>query len=186
MLVAQQKRKENIAEYILYIYQIEDLIRAFNFDLDRIESGLVSQYQVDEKTAQQIKDWYKNLVVMMEKENIREKGHLQFLINLIHDVNDFHLKLLEVGTDKAYVSAFQTVSGLISELKLKSNVVQNDFQVSLDAVYGYLLLKMKKREISDGTTDAVKRISSWLGLLAKLFRDFESGVFEFDYRIDLN
>jgi len=32
MIAAQQKRKENIVEYILYIYQIEDLIRAFQFN----------------------------------------------------------------------------------------------------------------------------------------------------------
>ena len=54
MLVAQQKRKENIAEYILYLYQIEDLIRAFHLDISKIEIKLVSQYQVDEKTKQEI------------------------------------------------------------------------------------------------------------------------------------
>ena len=28
MIIAQKKRKENIAEYLLYMWQIEDLIRA--------------------------------------------------------------------------------------------------------------------------------------------------------------
>ena len=36
MLVAQKKLKENIAEYLLYMFQIEHVIRSFNFDLTAI------------------------------------------------------------------------------------------------------------------------------------------------------
>ena len=78
MLVAQQKRKENIAEYILYMYQIEDLIRAYHFNISNIETKLVSQYHVDEKTKQEISDWYKNLVVMMQKEGFRKRDISSF------------------------------------------------------------------------------------------------------------
>ena len=34
MIIARRKRKENIAEYLLYMWQVEDLIRANNFDMD--------------------------------------------------------------------------------------------------------------------------------------------------------
>ena len=34
MLIAQKKKKENIAEYILYLFQIEDIVRSFKFNLD--------------------------------------------------------------------------------------------------------------------------------------------------------
>ena len=175
MLTAQQKRKENIVEYILYLYQIEDLIRAFQFDMSRIEANLVTQYQVDEKTKLEISEWYKNLVAMMQKEGVQEKGHLQFLTNLINDLNELHLKLMESGIDKAYVSEFQSISGLITELNMKGNTVINDVQTSLDAVYGFLLLKMQKKEITVETTEAIKRLSSWLALLSSLFKDFELG-----------
>ena len=180
MLTAQQKRKENITEYILYLYQIEDLIRAFQFSILSIETNLVSQYRVDDKTKQEISAWYKNLVVMMEKEGVQEKGHLQFLTNLINDLNEFHLKLMETGINTEYISEFQSVSGLITELNLKGNAVKNDVQISLDAIYGFLLLKMQKKEITDETTEAIKRLSTWLGLLSKLFKDFESGDLEFE------
>ena len=175
MLVAKQKRKENIAEYILYLYQIEDLIRAFQFDMNLIQEKLVSNYQADEKTSAEITDWYNNLVVMMEKEGIKEKGHLQFLTNLIGDINEFHMKLMETGTEKVYVQNFKSVSGLITELKQKNKIAKNDIQLGLDTVYGFLLLKMKKAEISDGTINAVKQLSQWLGILSKLHKDFEAG-----------
>ncbi|HPE76598.1 MAG TPA: DUF4924 family protein [Draconibacterium sp.] len=180
MLTAQQKRKENIVEYILYLYQIEDLIRAFQFNISAIEANLISQYQTEEKIKKEITEWYKNLVVMMEKERIQEKGHLQFLTNLINDINELHLKLMESGVDSVYVSEFQSISGLITELSMKGNSAKNDVQTSLDAVYGFLLLKMQKKEITEETTEAIKRLSSWLATLSGLFKDFESGDLDFE------
>jgi len=180
MIAAQQKRKENIVEYILYIYQIEDFIRALQFNISNIEMQLVSQYQVDDKTRIEILDWYKNLVVMMEKEGIREKGHLQFLVNQINDLNEFHLKLMETEINKEYVGVFQSISGLITELNQKNKSVKNDLQISIDAIYGFLLLKMQQKEVTNETIEALKRLSTWLGLLSKLYKDFELEVFDFD------
>jgi hypothetical protein len=180
MIAAQQKRKENIVEYILYIYQIEDFIRALQFNISNIDMQLVSQYQVDDKTRIEILDWYKNLVVMMEKEGIREKGHLQFLVNQINDLNEFHLKLMETEINKEYVHVFQSISGLITELNQKNKSVKNDLQISIDAIYGFLLLKMQQKEVTNETIEALKRLSTWLGLLSKLYKDFELEVFDFD------
>lgn len=179
MLVAQQKRKENIAEYILYLYQVEELIRAFQFDLDLIEKRLVAAYKVDEKTTDEIKNWYINLVIMMDKEGIREKGHLQFLSNLITDVNEFHLQLMQTGADKLYVQKFQLTAGLLTELKAKNKEAKNDVQLALDTIYGFLLLKMKETKVSDATSDAVKSLSQWLGILSELYKKFETGDFSF-------
>lgn len=179
MLIAKQKRKENIAEYILYLYQIEDLIRAFKLDSSLINERLVSTYQVDEKNKGEIQAWYDNLVVMMEKEGIQKKGHFQFLINLISDVNEFHLKLMETRKNELYIQNFHSYAGLLAELKLKNPTATNDVQLALDTIYGYLLLKMKKTEVTSGTFDAVKRLSKWLGELSNFYKDFESGDMEF-------
>jgi hypothetical protein len=179
MLVAKQRRKENIAEYILYLYQVEDLIRAFKFDISIIEEKLVTNYKADENTSAAIKDWYQNLVSMMEKERIQEKGHLQFITNLISDVNQFHLKLMETAEDKIYVQTFQSVSGLITELKAKNPAAKNDVDLGITAIYGFLLLKMQQKDISIDTLEAIKRISKWLSVLSKLYKDFETGDFEF-------
>lgn len=178
MLIAQKKRKENIAEYILYLYQVEDLIRAFQSDLDLINERLVTAYKANEKTSGEISDWYANLVIMMEKERITDKGHLQFLLNLIAEINQLHLKLLSSESEKAYNQSFNTISGILSELKQKNKTAENDIQVGLDAIYGYLLLKMKKAEISEETEQAIKLLSHWLGQLSGKFREFESGTLE--------
>lgn len=179
MLVAKQKRKENIAEYILYLYQVEDLIRAFKFDMAVIEEKLVLNYKADEVTSKAISDWYQNLLTMMEKEGIQENGHLQFITNLISDVNDFHLKLMETKEEIVYAQTFKTVAGLLTELKEKNPSAKSDVELGITAIYGFLMLKMQQKKISIDTTEAIKRISRWLSVLSKMYKDFESGDFEF-------
>lgn len=178
MLVARQKRKENIAEYILYLYQVEDLIRAFQLDMNVINNNLVPRYKVDESTAKDISDWYENLVVMMEKEGKQKNGHLQFLVNLVNDLHEFHLRLMQTDSDPMYVSVYKAVAGLVNELKQKNPAAGNEVQVAIDGIYGYLLLKIQKKEITPETQDAVKRMSTWLSHLSMLFKDFESGDLE--------
>ncbi len=175
MLIAQQKRKENIAEYILYFYQVEDLIRAFQLDMDLINEKLVASYQVDEKTATEISAWYENLVAMMKKEGRQYSGHLQFLENLTADLNEFHLRVIAGAEAPLYTSSYQSVEGLINELSQKNHYATNTVQTALDGIYGYLLLRMQKKEISSETTKAVKRLSSWLSQLSQLYREYEAG-----------
>lgn len=179
MLIAKQKRKQNLAEYILYLFQIEDLIRAFRFDMDLIRQNLVTKYQADEATSKEIADWYENLVLMMEKEQIRESGHLRFLLNLINDLNEFHLSLISRNKDD-YKTVFQLVAPILAELKQKNTKAENDISLALDTIYGYLLLKIKNSEISNSTAEAVQQISKWLGKLSAYYKEYEEG------KLDLN
>jgi hypothetical protein len=179
MIVAKRKRKENIAEYILYLYQVEDLIRAFHFDMDLISENLVKSYDTDKTTSEELAAWYENLVLMMKKEGKQEKGHMQFLSNLLEEVNEFHQRLLSSEADKIYPSVYQAVTGLIDELKQRNPTTDKAVQVGIDGIYGYLMLKIQKKEIHPETEEAVKRISNWLAYLSKIFREYENGKFEF-------
>lgn len=179
MRIAQQKRKENIAEYILYLYQVENLIRAFQLDMGMINEHLIKKYDAEEEEAKNISEWYRNLTLMMEKEGKQEKGHLQFLSNLLNELNEFHLRLLQSKTDQTYVQIYQAVTGLIAELKLKNPDAISEVQVAIDGVYGYLLLKIKQQDISSQTQEALKRLSQWLSYLSQRFKEYESGNVEF-------
>ena len=46
MYIAQSKRKENIAEYILYLWQLEDLLRALQFSPEAVYSQLVQKQEL--------------------------------------------------------------------------------------------------------------------------------------------
>ena len=66
MYIAQQKRRENIAEYILYLWQLEDLLRALKFSPEAIYTSLVQNSDYDEQTKQQVFMWYMSLAGLLQ------------------------------------------------------------------------------------------------------------------------
>lgn len=178
MLIAKELRKTNIAEYILYMWQIEDLLRACGFDENLIEQKLVGRFNAEEIQRQVIMDWYKNLVVMMEKEQVKDKGHIQVLINLVNDLNEFHLKMLETGVDQEYMNLYSQNTSTIAELAQKSEL-DNEILVCLNALYGYMLLKLKSTEISTETHASIENFARQVGHLSARYIQFENDDFEF-------
>ena len=95
MFVAQELRKKNIAEYLLYMWQIEDTIRAFDCSLRRIRDEWISRFDyTDDQTEEEI-DWYGNLIRMMNQEGCREKGHLQINKVTMQMLIELHDQLLQ-------------------------------------------------------------------------------------------
>lgn len=174
MLIAQEKRKTNIAEYILYMWQVEDLIRAHQFNMDLIDQGLISQYAQPPKVKNDIRDWYANLMVMMHREGVREKGHLSFLKTLLAEMNDLHLRLLRDPYEVQYHELYQFAADNLRAFrhKLKDNTT-NDIESCLNALYGLLLLRLKKQTISHDTEVAMATFSRLLAVLSQRFLQAE-------------
>ena len=102
MIIAEQKRKENIAEYLLYMYQVEDMIRANKLDLDSIEQTLISKFDVPYGVKRDMREWYKNLIGMMREEQKEVAGHLAILENLSDQMHAMHHEILKKGIDTSY------------------------------------------------------------------------------------
>lgn len=180
MLIAREKRKNNIAEYLLYMWQIEDLLRACSFDEEKIEHLLVNRFNAEGAQQIEIKAWYLNLARMMENEHVQEKGHIQVLVNLVNDLNEFHLKMLEVGSDPEYIGLYMQNKDSITELAQRSGSDNNnEVEVCLNALYGFLLLKLKNAEITELTRETFVGLSRMLGHLSARYIQFENDDFEF-------
>ncbi len=180
MLIAQELRKTNIAEYILYMWQVEDLLRACSFNPELIDKKLVSRFNADEKTSAAIADWYNNLALVMEKEHIRQNGHLQVISNLVNDLNEFHLKMIETQSDGDYMRLYRMNHDAISEFVRKSDKsVENEVEACLNALYGVLLLKLKNAEISFLTQNTIEGFGRMIGHLSARYIQFENDDFDF-------
>ena len=77
MFVSKQLKESNIAEYLLYMWQVEDMIRANGMDMERISQTLVAPARLDAEREAQLVEWYENLIEMMRMEGVSERGHLQ-------------------------------------------------------------------------------------------------------------
>ena len=61
MDIALAKRRENIAEYILYLWQIEDLLRALQFSPEAIYSQLIAPRGIEEGQRHNYLLWYMDI-----------------------------------------------------------------------------------------------------------------------------
>ena len=170
MIIARQKRKENIAEYLLYMWQVEDLIRANKFDMDSINRTVIAHYDQPEEVKKEIAQWYEELIEMMRSEGVMEKGHIQLNKNVIITLTDLHLRLLKSLKEMVYSAAY------IVQLRAKSGGEDlPELETCFAAVYGYLLLRMQGKEVSAETLEGIKQISSFLALLAEKYREDMKG-----------
>ena len=62
MFIAQELRKKSIAEYLLYMWQVEDIIRAYDCSLSRLRREYIARFDYDDEQIEEMTDWYGNLV----------------------------------------------------------------------------------------------------------------------------
>ncbi len=174
MIIAEQKRKENIAEYLLYMYQVEDLIRANKLDLESIEATLISKFEVPYEVKREMREWYKNLITMMLDEQKEESGHLQLLETTAEQLSEMHHQLLNQGIDNSYKETYQKAKPHIEALRMRSGHSKvSDIQVALNGLYGLLILKLKKTMITKETAAAFDTIRE---LVAELSTRYMEGT----------
>lgn len=177
MITASIKKRENIAEYLLYMWQIEDLIRANDLDIDKIQTTIIDQYKdlsEDQRTA--MHDWYDSLIDMMRREGVTEKGHLQINKNVIIQLEDLHRRLLKDTKFASYSAQFYHTLPIIVELRAKAGENKDgEIETCFNALYGILMLRLQGKEISEETKQATAQISKFLAVLAMYYKkDYEN------------
>ena len=182
MYTASEKKRENIAEYLLYMWQIEDLIRAYALDIDKIEENIIEKHtDLSSEQRKEMKDWYESLIDMMRREGTDKKGHLQLNKNVILTLTDLHNRLLKDSRYADYASEYYKTLPFIVELRAKAGEeVAGEIETCFNALYGILLLRLQGKEISSQTQQAAKQISAFLARLAAYYKKDFNNELELD------
>lgn len=180
MFVASQKRKENIAEYLLYMWQIEDLIRANDLDIDKIAQNIVAKFSLTEEQQKQIIEWYESLIDMMRREDVIKSGHLQLNKNIILQLAQLHDAILKDPQFTEYSAEYYKTLPFIVELRAKAGEnKQGELETCFTALYGMLLLRLQGKEITKDTLTALTQITRFIALLSHYFKlDSEDKLFK--------
>src|SRR5574344_39888 len=180
MFIAKELRKKSIAEYLLYMWQIEDIIRAMGCSLPLIRKAYVSKFTdyTDEQKEEEL-DWFGNLVRMINEEGKREQGHLDINTIVVKDMADLHNRLLKSDKFPIYNAEYYKVLPFIVELRNRGDKDVNEIETCLDALYGIMMLLMQKKEITPETEHAIKEISNFIGLLSDYYIKEESEGLDF-------
>ena len=182
MIVASKKRKENIAEYLLYMWQIEDLIRANGLDIDKIRTNIIDKCNLDETQRREMTEWYESLIDMMRREGVTEHGHLQMNKNILNQLVQLHQALLKDPAFPEYTAEFYRTLPYIVELRGKAGENQvGEIETCFTALYGMLMMRLQQKETSEATRNAIAQISRFIALLSKDFHlDEEDKLFKHD------
>lgn len=144
-------KRDNIAEHILYLWQMEDYLRAFP--------------QNAEATSE-----LHDLNEMMHREGILEGGHLALAQNALAELEELHRALLD--EDAMYRAAIIRLQPSLNLLKAKTDrPTMSDIEACLILLYQIMLLRLQKREISPETADVQQRATQVLQFLSKIYRD---------------
>ncbi|WP_010664479.1 DUF4924 family protein [Marinilabilia salmonicolor] len=176
MIISRHKKNSDIAGYVLYMWQIEDLLRASGLNMDTIRGTIIKQYEQPEETKKELEEWYENLVEMMRNEKKEQSGHLQVITNTVNDMNRLHIALMHSKKEVAYQHQFMKAVPLIKELEEKMQPrPEHDIELMLAAMYNAFVLKLQGKEISEGTNEALKVFGKTLSMLSAKYREDQKG-----------
>lgn len=181
MFVSRELRKTNIAEYLLYMWQVEDLLRANNLSLDRMRESVITAYNLQEEQIKELTEWYENLIDMMRAEGVTDSGHLQINSNVLIMLTDLHLRLLKSPKAPFYTAAYYKALPFIVEFRNKSKG-QNKPEIEncFDALYMVWLMKLQKRPMNEETLAAATEISKFISMLSLYYKEEEEGRLDLD------
>lgn len=177
MFIAKSIKQKSIVEYLLYMWQMEDLIRAYGCSLTRIRKEYIDRFDYTEEQKTDEEDWFGDLIRMMNQEGKREKGHLTINEVLLQDLGEMHVRLLQSSRFPFYSAEYYRVLPFIVELRQKGSKELDEIETCLNALYGVMLLRMQQKPISPETEHAIKEISTFVGMLSDYYiKDHTEGL----------
>ena len=151
-----KSKKENIAEYILYLWQIEDYLRAF-------------PEQANSHTE------LMDLFDMMHEEGIMNGGHLQLAKNALSELEELHDEL--VDTEEPYRAVMIHLQPSLNLFKSKTDRPDmSDVEACLTLLYQVMMLRLQQKEISPETEVVVKDATQLLRFLSKTYYDNQEAL----------
>ena len=116
---------------------------------------------------------------MMNEEGKRDQGHLNINDIIVRDLMDLHQRLLQSNRFPIYNAEYYKVLPFIVELRGKGDKNISEIETCLDALYGIMMLRMQKKEISPETEHAIKEISTFIGMLSDYYLKNETEGLDF-------
>lgn len=149
-------KRDNIAEYILYLWQLEDYLRAFPQHAD----ATPELHELNE---------------MMHREGIVETGHLQLAKNALAELEDLHAEIL--NEDAMYRAAIIRLQPSLNLLKAKTDrPTMSDIEACLLLLYQIMLLRLQQREITPETASVQQQVTPILQFLSRTYHENQRTV----------
>lgn len=150
-MVIMKSKNENIAEYILYLWQIEDYVRAFP------------------EAAEQHPEIHE-IAEMMHSEGKMDGGHIDLAEIALGELEDLSYEIAQ--EEATYRAALLRLQPQLNLLKAKTDdPTMSDLRAGLILLYQVMMLRLQKKEISRETEMVVEQVTALMRYLSKSYRE---------------
>lgn len=171
MFIAEKLRKQNVIAYLVYMYQVEDVIRAYQLDTERIRKDYLVRFGYDEDQLDKACEWYVALVNMMKDEGCQEHGHVQVVRATLTLLEDRHQELLATHEHPDYERVYAQILPILVQLRSKGGKEKTEVENCMDAIYGLSVLEMRHQQVSDETRSGLKPVAQLMDMLGNYYRE---------------
>lgn len=176
MFIAQEKKQNNIAEYVIYMYQLEDMVRAYQFNIDKIHQQIIKPQVKSESFENEAIKWYKEIIDEMKQRGLETKGHLHRIDEVMTELIYLHNTLKDVVKDQKYLDLLTAANENIAAFEKKSDLKSSHLvEVCFQALYMKLLLKLQKKEVGAESEAAFDTMRIILAYLTKAYHQMKAG-----------
>ncbi|MDA0903301.1 MAG: DUF4924 family protein [Bacteroidetes bacterium] len=167
MTVAQVKKEQHIVDYLLFCWQMEDLVRAAKFDVAMLQNWAEQQAEDEGTHPEEEVQWLLGLAADMKTSGAQEQGHCNQVQETMMELAHLHELLVGAMVDSNYQEAFREARPLLDELTKRLDRDMHPVEKLSMGLYGWLVMRMKKTEVSAETESAMVGLRTWANELAK-------------------
>jgi hypothetical protein len=156
---------------------MEDLLRAYQFNLEDIRQYVVAHYPISDEEKEETLKWFADLIQKMNDENILHAGHLKEVQQEVDRLAEIHWRLLK--EDPAYFEIYSKAKPYVFQFILEAGEQHSghEIQICFNTIYGYLLAKLNGRGIPEDVVAAVDTFGDVLSYLNLVLNfDLESKI----------
>ncbi len=144
-----KNKRENIAEYILYLWQLEDYLRAFPEMADSNEE-------------------LSDILRMMHADDVMDGGHIQLAQIALKELEQLSDDIL--AQEATYRAAMIRITPALNLLKARTDrPAMSNIEACLVLLYQIMMLRLQKRHISAETAEVQQQATSMLQYLSKTY-----------------
>lgn len=163
-------KENNISEYIIQLFRKEDLVRAFEFDLEKIGSHVINHLPITNIEKLGEVNYYEDLIAKMKDQGLEKEGHTTQVYNLIKSLESLCSDLLV--KDVRFIQVYNNAKPAIDDnKKLSEGKIKSDIQICLNGVYGFLLLRLNGKELDGENKSKVEKFGDVLSYLSAKYNE---------------
>jgi len=154
---------------LFLLWQMEDVIRMFDFNMKSIQQFLASGGKpIEHKEV--LFAYYKMVADEMQAGGATVKGHSRMTQVTLTALEEFHRVLLKEPTDMEYAAAYDKTLPFIAQIRKDGgNPPMSDLELCLKTMYAFITRGMLKTDLEAEVVKGIEQVERFIALFSRKY-----------------